>query len=151
MWGVNVKIHVMDEASPLWQAVADYAETCSWSACARMASFMRAGKFSEWERIFAAEENGVVIGFCALLKAQSFPGAEYSPLIKWLFVEEKHRGKRLSQQLIEAASGYAKSLGYDRVYLTTWHKGLYEKYDFAKIAEKEVREGYSEGVYEKRI
>ncbi len=114
-----------------------------------MASLMKEGKFNDWERVFVAEENDNFIGFCALLKPQSFPGNDYAPLLKWLFVEEKYRGRRLSQSLIESASEYAKGLGFNQIFLTTWHVGLYEKYGFVKLCEKEVRDGYSEGVFEK--
>ena len=37
-----MNIHVISEADELWTPVADYVETCSWDACARMATFMRA-------------------------------------------------------------------------------------------------------------
>ena len=145
-----MKIHSITSDAPLWLPVADYADTCSWDACKRMAGFMREGKFNDWERIFVAEENGVFMGFCALIKPQAFPGEEYSPLIKWLFVSEEYRGHRLSQKLIEAAGEYAKELDYGQVYLTTWHNGLYDKYGFMKLCVKEVRDGYSEGIYEKK-
>ena len=144
-------IHTISNANPLWLPVADFAETCSWDACKRMAGFMRESKFNDWERLFVAEENGVFRGFCALIKPQAFPGAEYSPLIKWLFVSEEYRGHRLSQKLIEASEKYAKELGYGQVYLNTWHNGLYEKYGFVKLCDKEVRNGYSERIYEKKI
>jgi len=140
-----MNIHVISEADELWTPVADYVETCSWDACARMAAFMRANKFNDWERVFVAKENGIIMGFCALVQSNWFP--EYNPLLKWLFVDEKYRGQRLSQKLIEAAAEYAKQLAYDKIFLTTWHKGLYEKYGFEKICEKEVRDGYFEAVY----
>jgi len=146
-----MKIHMISKTDALWISIADYAETCSWDACARMATFMRENKFVDWEKVFVAEENGVFMGFCALIKPKGFPGSEYNPLLKWLFVEEQYRGQRLSQKLIEAAAEYAKELGYDQIFLTTWHKGLYEKYGFVKICEKEVRDGYFEGIYVKKI
>jgi len=146
---IEMKIHAIDKTSALWIPVAEYADTCSWDACARMAAFMREDKFSDWERIFAAEEDGDFMGFCALVKPQNFPGAEYSPLLKWLFVGENYRGRSLSQSLIETASAYAKELGFGQIFLTTWHVGLYEKYGFKKICDKEVRDGYSEGIYVK--
>jgi GNAT superfamily N-acetyltransferase len=139
------------ENHPLWLKTAEYAEGCSWDACKRMAAFMKNGGFTDWERVFVAEQNGEFAGFCALLKAQSFPGEEYSPFLKWLFVDEKYRGHRLSQQLIQTASDYANRMGFEKLYLTTWHNGLYEKYGFIKLCEKEVREGYSEGIYEKKL
>jgi GNAT superfamily N-acetyltransferase len=146
-----MKIHMISKTDALWISIADYAETCSWDACARMATFMRENKFVDWEKVFVVEENGVFMGFCALIKPKGFPGSEYNPLLKWLFVEEQYRGQRLSQKLIEAVAEYAKELGYDQIFLTTWHKGLYEKYGFVKICEKEVRDGYFEGIYVKKI
>ena len=146
-----MKIHMISKTDALWIPIADYAETCSWDACARMATCMRENKFVDWEKVFVMEENGVFMGFCALIKQKGFPGSEYNPLLKWLFVEEQYRGQRLSQKLIEAAAEYAKELGYDQIFLTTWHKGLYEKYGFVKICDKEVRNGYIEGIYVKKI
>ena len=147
-----MQIHTITNTDPLWVSVADFAETCSWNACKRMAAFMREGEVNDWERIFVAEENGIFMGFCSLsAPPQDFPGADYNPLIKWLFVSEENRGHRLSQKLIEAAEKYAKELGFSQVYLTTWHNGLYEKYGFVKLCDKEVRDGYSEGIYEKKI
>ena len=146
-----MNIHTLAETDLLWPSVADFAETCSWDACARMATFMREGALNEWQRVFVAEEQGDYLGFCALVKSQDFPGLAYNPLIKWLFVGEKYRGKRLSEKLLETAAGYAKEMGYDKIFLTTWHIGLYEKYRFEKIFEKEVRDGYIESVYKKEL
>ena len=147
----EMNIHIIKKTDSLWIPVAEYAETCSWDACGKMAAFMREGRFNDWERIFIAEENGNFMGFCALLTPKGFPGSEYTPLLKWLFVDEKYRGQRISQKLIEVASEYSKNLGYGQIFLTTWHKGLYEKYGFIKIRDKEVRDGYFEGVYAKNI
>ncbi len=146
-----MNIVTISKQDDVWLSVADYAENCSWNACRKMAALMRTGDFDDWERLFAAYDNGVITGFCALIKPKSFPGMEYTPLLKWLFVDEKYRGKRLSQNLIEVASGYAKNLGFDKIFLTTWHTGLYEKYGFLKICELEARNGYYEGIYEKKL
>ena len=146
-----MNIHIIGETDSLWLSVAEYAETCSWDACARMATAMRNGKFKDWERVFVAKDGDDFMGFCALLKPQGLSGLENAPLIKWLFVEEKYRGQRLSQKLIDTAGEYAKGLGCDKIYLTTWHKGLYEKYGFEKLYDKEVRDGYIEGVYKKKV
>ena len=146
-----MNIYVIASDDPRWLPAAAYAETCSWDACARMAAFMREGRFTDGERLFVAEENGILMGFCALMQAQGFPGPEYAPLVKWIFVEEKYRGKRLSQKLIDRAAAYAKETGCGEIFLTTWHRGLYEKYGFVKICDKEVRAGYFEGIYGKKI
>ena len=146
-----MNIHLITSNDPLWLPVADFADTCSWDACKKMAVSMRENKFTDWERIIVAEEDGVFMGFCALMKPRGFPGDEYNPLIKWLFVCEERRGNRLSQKLIDTAADYAREIGYDRVFLTTWHIGLYEKYGFVKLCDKEVRNGYFEGIYERKM
>ena len=145
-----MNIYIIQQTDSLWIPVAEYADTCSWDSCARMAMAMREGGFTDWERIFIAEENGIFMGFCALKNPHGII-AEYKPWIKWVFVDEKYRGQRLSQKLLETAAEYAKKLGYDRIFLSTWHKGLYEKYGFVKICEKEMRENYYESIYEKKV
>ena len=142
-------IHIISQADPLWLPVADFAEQCSWDACARMAKLMRDNEFTDWERLFTATEGDKILGFCALVKPKGFPGTEYSPLVKWIFVDEKYRGNRLSEKLLKSTSEYVSKLGTEKVYLTTWHIGLYEKYGFVKICDKEVRDGYSEGIFER--
>ena len=145
-----MNVQIIKQSAPNWLTVAEYAETCSWDACARMALYMRNNKFTDWERIFLAEKSDIFIGFCALLKAPNhFPEFEGKPFVKWLFVDENNRGHRISQILIESAAKYSNQLGYDKIYLTTWHQGLYEKYGFVKIGEKEMRENYCESIYEK--
>ena len=145
-----MNIHIIQQTDSLWLPVAEYADTCSWYACARMATEMRDGKFNDWERIFVAEENDDFMGFCALRNPQGII-AEYNPWIQWVFVDEKYRGQRLSQKLLEAVAEYAKKLGFDSIFLSTWHKWLYEKYGFVKICDKEMRDNYYEGIYEKKI
>ena len=131
----------------MWLSVSEYAATCSWDACKRMAEFMRDGKFGGNERVFIAENGSSFMGFCALMNPPAFPEAENAPLLKWLFVEEQYRGNRLSEKLIEAACEYAVSIGFHRICLTTWHSGLYEKYGFVKTGEREMRKGYFESIY----
>jgi len=53
-----MNIHIIQQTDSLWIPVAEYAYTCSCSACAKMATEMRDGKFNDWERVFVAEENG---------------------------------------------------------------------------------------------
>ena len=50
-----------------------------------------------------------------------------------MFVDEDFRGNRISRQLIECAAGYAKEVGFTKVYIPSGITGLYEKYGFQKI------------------
>jgi predicted GNAT family N-acyltransferase len=60
----------------------------------------------------------------------------YTPYIGFVFVGENFRGNRISEKLCKSAMDYAKSLGFDNVYLVSGEVNLYEKYGFIKIEEK---------------
>ena len=121
---------------PLWEKVAEFAESCSWRAGVTLASFMRSGRFSEHERVFAAFIDGTPAGFCTLTDKDALDDKYgISPFIGFVFVEEQYRGRRLSEGLIKAALSYAGSNGTEKVYLTSEEQGLYEKYGFTKLGD----------------
>ena len=124
-------------ADARWEAVADYAATCSWGAGSLLAQRMRSGAFNDWERVFAAfTDDGELAGYCTLAAEDCLPDVPYTPYIGMVFVGEPHRGHRLSEALLKTASDYAASLGFCRVFLVSDHVGLYEKYGFQKIDER---------------
>ena len=61
---------------------------------------------------------------------------DYTPYIGYMFVDEKYRGNRLSQKLIQYAMEYLRSMGFEKVYLVSDHENLYEKYGFSVIDKK---------------
>lgn len=118
-----------------WNALIDFAENCSWIAGKHIANMVRENRFSDWECIFAAIEGGEIIGYCTLLKTDYYPENRYSPWVSALFVAEKHRGRRVSQKLIDFACAEAKRLGFTKVYTPSDMVGFYEKYGYVKIDE----------------
>ena len=121
-----------------WERTAAFAEKCSWGAGKKLAELMRKDFFKDWERVFAAFEDDEPVGFCTLTeKDELAPEYPYSPLIGFVFVDEAHRGKRISEQMIKTVLGYAKSIGYDKVYVMSGEKGLYEKYGFSYMGDFE--------------
>ena len=65
--------------------------------------------------------------------------------------DEKCRGKRVSEKLIEVASEYAKSIGYETIYILSGEVGLYEKYGFVKIGDKETTYGTVDQLFQKKL
>jgi len=118
-----------------WMPLADFADQCSWAAGPVLAKKMRTNALLPWERVFAAVEDGRFAGFCSFTAHDCLPDAPYTPYIGDVFVDETFRGRRISEQMIQAVLAYAKTLGHDKVYLVTDHVGLYEKYGFVKIDE----------------
>lgn len=123
-----------EQGSPLWARLIDFAEHCSWKEPGQhLAGLLRENRLKGWESVFAALEEGQILGFCTLLETDYYPENRYSPWISTVFVEEPFRGRRISRALIEAAAAYAKSAGFSRVYIPSDQTGFYEKYGFQKI------------------
>lgn len=109
---------------------------------------MREDIFKDWERVFAAFEGGEPVGFCTLTEKDGLlPKYPYTPLIGFVFVDEAHRGKRLSEKMIGKALEYAKSIGYDKVYIMSGESGLYEKYGFVCMGDFESVYGGTEQLF----
>ena len=134
-----MEIYAMTNTHEKWEITAAFAEKCSWGAGKHLAELMRSNFFGDWERVFAAFENGRPVGFCTLTeKDELAPKYPYTPLIGFVFVDEAFRGKRISEKMIKTVLEYAKGIGYDKVYIMSGEKGLYEKYGFSPMGEYET-------------
>jgi len=143
-----MEIHQLTFTHPKWQTVADYAENCSWSAGKYLAELMRSNSFKEWERVFAVFGGGGPVGFCTLTEKDELdPKYPYTPLIGFVFVDEAHRGRRISEKMMGKVLEYAKSTGFDKVYVMSGERGLYEKYGFTYIGDYETIYGGSEQLF----
>lgn len=112
---------------------------------------MRNGVFSDWERVLAAKCSGEFAGFCTLAGKDCIENLPYSPYIGYVFVDETYRGQRFSQKMIDAAAEYARSLGFEAVYLISDHENLYEKYGFEVIDRQMAPWGEMEKIYRRLI
>ncbi len=116
-----------------WNQTIELSENCSWGAGTNLGSRMRSNDFEDFECPFVAIEDDKVIGFCTLTKTDYIPNCSYTPWIGFVFVDEFYRGRRISQKMINEVLKYAKSKGFDKVYLSTGEKNLYEKYGFVVV------------------
>ncbi|MCR5793897.1 MAG: GNAT family N-acetyltransferase [Solobacterium sp.] len=125
------------DQEPVWrEKTIRFAGKCSWSPGRHLAERMRDNDFADWEKVFAAVQDGEVTGFCVFENDGRIPEEfDCHPFINLVFVDEGYRGQRISEKLITAALQYAEGLGYRKVYLKSEHRGLYEKYGFRKIAD----------------
>ena len=124
---------------PLWEKTIAFARNSSWRAGPVLAERMERNGFQAWERVIAAVEEGNVVGYCTFTEQDELPEAcGYSPFIGFVFVDERRRGNRISQRMIEEALRYAGSIGYETVYLMSGERGLYEKYGFTKLGDYET-------------
>ncbi len=138
---------LLTASSEKWSNLIRYAEACPWSAGKALAQAMTDNAFTDWERVLAALEGERICGYCTISKTDCIPDVSYTPYIGFLFVDEAYRGRRLSQQMIQYAMDYLKSLGFPSVYLVSDHENLYEKYGFTVIDRKKAFWGSLEKIY----
>ena len=120
-----MEIKILTNTHEKWESVATFAENCSWRAGKYLANLMRINSFKDWERVFAASENGAPVGFCTLTEKDELdPKYPYSPLIGFVFVDESFRGRRISEKMIHKAIEYSRSIGYNKIYVMSSEKGL---------------------------
>ena len=90
---------------------------------------MEPNDFENNERALVALCDDDAATFCTFTNRDEM-SREYGcgPLIGFLFVAEKYRGNRLSEQMVNAACNVAKEQGFSAIYLMSGEVGLYEKY-----------------------
>jgi predicted N-acetyltransferase YhbS len=134
-----MNILAMTQGDKYWNETINLAEKCSWKAGPYLAELMKQNKFLEWERVIVALEDEKVVGYCTFCEKDELPEIyEFTPFIGFMFVDEKYRGKRISEMLIRKAIVYAKELGFEYIYIMSGELGLYEKYGFEKIGDYET-------------
>ena len=146
-----MQIKFISSNDKLWQELIDYSTNCSRSAWPILAQKMKANKFLERERIFVAIENDQIVWFCTFTKEDWIPDCDYSPFVWFMFIDEKYRWNRISEKMINTVEDYAKSLNFEKLYIVSDHKGLYEKYWFEKCDEKVDELGRVETIFCRKI
>lgn len=147
-----IKIYNIKNEDLLWSKAIEYIRNCSWEVGIYLAKMMEDNSFLEWERVFIAMDSEKIVGFCNLTAKDELPeGYEFTPFIGFVFVDEKYRGQRISELLVNEASSYAKSIGYKKVYIMSGEEGFYEKYGFELIGEYETIYDWTDQLFVKDI
>ncbi|MBR6029884.1 MAG: GNAT family N-acetyltransferase [Clostridia bacterium] len=124
-------IEKVERDSPLAEALLRFAEGCSWTeAKEHIAGMIRDWVFTDWEAMFAAVEDGKIIGMASAMKTDYYPLPEVFPWVSCVFVAEEYRGRRISGALIGAANRYLREQGFSRSYIPSECAGLYEHYGY---------------------
>ena len=147
-----IEILAMKQGDDYWNKTISFAENCSWIAGPLLADLMKKNRFLEWERVFVAYEDGHIAGYCTFTEKDEMPDKyDFSPFIGFVFVDEKYRGKRISEMMIKVATKYASECGYDVVYIMSGEVGLYEKFGFEKLGDYETIYGTVDQLFVKPI
>ena len=146
-----MELYTLQEADKLWNQLLDYASCCPWRAGTSLVRKMNFNIFTDWERIVVAVEDNHIIGFCTITKTDSASDETHMPYIGYIYVDEHHRGKRISSQMINFASDYLKNIGFNKVHIISDHINLYEKFGFKVVDTITSKNGNVEKIYQKNI
>ncbi len=85
--------------------------------------------------LWLALENDVVHGAIVIDGANHLEAGAH---LRWFITSDESRGKGLGNNLLQAATDFCRTQGYDKVYLWTFDqlhaaRHLYEKYEFELI------------------
>ncbi len=147
-----MEIQMIQKGHILWDKTISFAQSCSWKAGPYLADRMKVNSFKDWERVIVAVENENIVGYCTFSEKDELSEEyDYSPFIGFVFVDERHRGKRVSEKMIQYTLSYAKSIGYRTVYIMSGEHGLYEKYGFEKIGDFHTIYGTTDQLFDIRL
>lgn len=149
---MSLEIQLLNNDSLLWKKTVSFARECSWKAGKALADKMVKNDFKNWERVIVALDDDNIAGYCTVAEKDELPDDyNYTPFIGFMFVDERYRGKRISEQMINCACDYANGLGYHKVFIMSGEQGLYEKYGFMKLGDFETIYGVMDQLFEKVI
>lgn len=142
------KVYLMTEGHKYWEQTILFARNCSWNAGSFLANRMIENEFQEWERVCVICADEEVAGFATFTEKDELPDKyDFAPFIGFVFVDEKYRGKRLSEKMIQSIISYAKGLDYEKIYIMSGEIGLYEKYGFIKMGDYETIYGTTDQLF----
>ena len=129
-----VSIKKVDKCTELADELRNFVSNFSWLEVKdHTVRLIENWNFDQWETPFVAILNGEIVGMATLMKSDYYPLPEIYPWVSTIFVTERYRGNRISEELIRFANQYAKEIGFTKTYIPTEHVGLYEKYGYRYV------------------
>ena len=90
---------------------------------------------SENVKVFLLTNDNKLLGYCIFTDKDEIDLPYLKPWIGFLYIFPEYRGKRYSSLLIQHCENYARNIGYNKIYISTNHENLYEKYGFTLYKE----------------
>ena len=119
------------------QYILEYFKKCEWGAAKFLYELIDNDTLNKTlgdnTKIIVLLDGENVVSFATYAKQDCIDDKSLYPWIGFVYTDEKYRGNRYSEKVIEYITGLAKKDKYSSLFLATDHIGLYEKYGFKYI------------------
>ena len=128
---------------------------CEWEAGKLLHHLLKSGTSEQFlgedPRVLMLTDGDKLVSFCTFARKDDIPDCELSPWIGFVYTFPEYRGHRYVGRLIRHAENAAQKEGFDRIYISTDHTGLYEKYGYTFREIRKDINGCDSRIYEKPI
>ena len=130
-------------------------EECEWDSAKFLAKLLRENGLQEllggWCKLFMLTEGYKLISFISFSARDDIANSALTQWLGFFHTTPEYRGRGYGEKLINYVCAYAQQSGYNAVYISTNHIGLYEKFGFTfQGIENDVR-GNPSRVYKKEL
>ena len=126
-----------------------------WVSGELLCKFIRENSFfstlGERSKLLLLADGNHLVSFCTYAERDDIQPTEFTPWAGFVYTFPKYRGHHYAGLLLSHAERLAKEEGYSALYISTGHKGLYEKYGFAYKTTLPDVNGNPSNVYVKEL
>ena len=126
-----------------------------WGAAIFLSELLSKETFShatgENSKVLMLTEGNKLISFCTYAERDDIQPTELSPWVGFVYTFPEYRGHRYAGLLMDEVERLAKKDGVSKVYISTNHVGLYEKYGCEFMTEMKDMDGELSRIYVKKI
>ena len=126
---------------------------CDWVAGKYLCELIRNDVFFDMagqnSRLLLLVDGDELISFCTLAGKDDIQPTELTPWMGFVYTFPEYRGHRYTGKLFEEIGKILRSEGLSKVYISTDHTGLYEKYGCTFMTEAKAVSGDDSRIYVK--
>ena len=130
-------------------------ERSDWRAGAFLSRLLREGEFFKTvgndSDVLLLTDGDELISYCTFAEKDDIQPTELTPWVGFVYTFPEHRGNRYAGMLFDEVERLAKEKCVEKVYLSTNHVGLYEKYGWEFLTMMDDMDGEPSRIYIKRI
>lgn len=125
----------------------------NWRAGPFLAKLLAEGRFfeemGETSKVLLLTDGDKLVSYCTFAEVDDIRPTDLTPWIGFVYTFPEYRGHRYAGILFDEVERLSREKGIEKVYLSTTHIGLYEKYGFEFFAMMEDIDGDPSRVYVK--